>query len=158
MKYYETTLGSIMVMGIEIRTTFVSNECYQTIPAFWQQVKKEKLLKKIPNKVHTNEILGIYTDYSADFSLQSGSFAFIIGCQIARVRSIPHDFLVKEIPSSKYAVFTAKGPFAQAIPNTWQTIWQTKEIERAFTNDIEWYTEKSTDDEHSNVEIYVSIK
>ena len=64
----------------------------------------------------------------------------------------------KKLPASKYAVFTASGPFSTSIGQTWMEIWQNKEIERTFTGDFELYDSKSTDDENSIVKIYVAIK
>jgi len=66
--------------------------------------------------------------------------------------------IVKEIPAAKYAVFTAHGPFATAIGQTWQEIWQNTTLERTFTNDFEWYDAKSTNNADSIVKIYIAIK
>ncbi len=69
------------------------------------------------------------------------------------------------IPSAKYAVFTAQGPFDTAIGATWQEIWNS-DIQRAFTNDFELYdtssfvkaTADKINDENSIVKIYMTIK
>jgi len=100
----------------------------------------------------------LYTNYTADFSLSSGYYSLIIGSPVMSKEIIPSGMIAVEIPETKYAVFTAQGPFDKAIPRVWGEIWQNKDIERAFTHDFEWYNALSTDDDNSIVNIYVSIK
>lgn len=148
----------MIVMGAELRTTWVNNECYSAIPTFWQQQRSQDIIQKIPNKVYPDVILGLYTDYTSDFSLTSGHYSLIIGSPITNGRTVQKGMVIKEIPPAKYAVFTAKGPFNESIIKTWLEIWQNKDIERTFANDFEWYDSKSTDDANSMVRIYISIK
>ena len=103
--------------------------------------------------------MGLYGNYSSDFSLSSGYYSLIVGCPVTDASNVPSGMIIKEIPADKYAVFTAQGPFARAIGKTWlEEIWQNKDIERTFVNDFEWYNSHSTDDENSIVKIYISIK
>ena len=159
MSFEIVLLPAMIVVGSELRTTWKNNECYSAIPAFWQQQRSENTIQKIPNKVNPNVILGLYTNYTSDFSLTNGYYSLIIGSPVTNINNVPKGMIAKEIPAAKYAVFTAKGPFNPAIGKTWlEEIWQNKDIERAFTNDFEWYDAKSTDDENSIVKIYISIK
>ncbi len=146
------------VVGAELRTTFMNNECFSVIPAFWQQQRSENILHNIPHKVDADVILGLYTNYTSDFSRTSGHFSLIIGAPVTYIGIIPKNMVGKEIPAEKYAAFTAKGPYDQSIANTWQEIWSTEGIERTFTNDFERYDSASTNDENSIVKIYISIK
>ena len=61
------------------------------------------------------------------------------------------------MPAANYAVFSAKGPFAPSVAQTWATIWQTK-LDRAFTYDFEVYNAQSTNDAKSIVTIYIALK
>jgi len=151
-------LPAMFVVGKELRTTFMNNECYSSIPVFWQQQKDENMLHKIPHKIDSHVILGLYTNYTPDFSLTSGHYSLIIGTPVTFVGIIPKDMVSKEIPAGKYAVFTAKGPFKSSIAKTWSEIWSTEGLERTFTSDFEWYDSASTDDKNSIVKIYKSIK
>lgn len=104
-------------------------------------------------------ILGLYSNYTPDFSLKSGYYSLAIGCPVDHVDIIPLGMIVKEIPAGKYAVFTAKGPFGPSVAKVWlEEIWPNKEIERTFTNDFEWYDSRSTNDENSVVKIYIAVK
>lgn len=159
MSFEIVLLPAMFIVGTELRTTWMNNECYFAIPTFWQQQRSESVIHRIPNKVYADVILGLYTNYTADFSLTSGYYSLIVGSPVTRVDDIPKGMIIKEIPAAKYAVFTAKGPFNQSIAKTWlEEIWPNKEIERTFTNDFEWYDSKSTDDENSIVKIYIAIK
>lgn len=157
-------LPAMIIMGAELRTTYQNNQCFTDIPAFWEQNHMNDAIAKIPNKVKPDVILGVYTNYTSDFSLTSGYYSLIIGSPVNKQadsiaqNSIPNGMIIKEIPASKYAVFTAKGPFSSAIPKAWQEIWQNKDINRTFTSDFEWYDSNSTDDDNSVVKIYVAIK
>jgi predicted transcriptional regulator YdeE len=101
------------------------------------------MLTHIPNRTNSNVVLGIYTNYTADFSLTSGYYSLIIGCPVSKVDMVPTGMIVKEIPASKYAVFISHG--AANVPATWAEIWQNKELNRTFTNDFEWYDAKNPD-------------
>jgi predicted transcriptional regulator YdeE len=151
-------IPTMIVIGKELRTTFKNNQCYSEIPKFWEEQRKSNLFEFIPNKIYKDVILGLYTNYSPDFSLNSGYYSLIIGCPVSRIEKIPDGMVAKEITAAKYAIFIAKGPFAESIDNAWAKIWQNKEIQRKFINDFEWYDSKSTNDKNSEVKIYVSIK
>lgn len=153
------SMPAMTVVGTELRTTFMNNECYSAIPAFWQEQRINHSIKKIPHKLFSHDVvLGVYTNYTPGFSLTQGYYSLIIGCPVTMVSSISSGMVVKEIPESKYAVFIAKGPFSSALGKAWMDIWQNKTLERTFTNDFEWYDEQSTDDESSIVKIYIAIK
>lgn len=158
MNFEIVLMPAMVIMGTELRTTWKNQECVTAIPLFWQQQKNGNTIQKIPNKIYPDVILGIYTNYTSDFSLARGYYSLIIGFPVSNVEEIPSGMVIKKIPAEKYAMFTAKGPYSEAITKTWVEVWQNKDIERTFTNDFEWYDSKSTDDENSIVKIYVAIK
>lgn len=159
MSFEIVLLPAMIIVGSELRTTWMNHECYSAIPAFWQQQRNENIIDKIPNKVYPDVILGLYTNYTPDFSLTTGHYSLIIGSPVSHVNTLLEGMVAKEVPAAKYAVFTAKGPFYPSIGKTWvEEIWQNKEIQRTFTNDFEWYDSKSTNDENSIVKIYIAIK
>ncbi|HZW61990.1 MAG TPA: GyrI-like domain-containing protein [Candidatus Babeliales bacterium] len=157
MSFEIVFMPAMLIMGAELRTTWMNNECYAAIPAFWQQQREQKIFEKIPNKAQP-VLMALYTNYTPDFSLTSGYYSLIIGAPVTSKANIPEGMVVKELPASKYAVFTAKGPFAESIGKTWvNEIWQTK-LDRTYTGDFEWYDANSTDDAKSIVKIYIAIK
>lgn len=158
MLYEIVEMPAMSIVGKELRTNFVDGKCYSQIPAFWEKARKENFTANIKNKLHDDVIVGLYTNYSPDFGLNSGEYSLIIGTPVKNIPDAAKEFVVKEVPKAKYAVFTAKGPFDKSIGKAWMGIWQNKELKRTFTNDFEWYDKNSTNDENSVVKIYVAIK
>ncbi len=159
MAFEIVLLPAMLLVGSELKTVLKDNQCYADIPPFWQQIRQDNRLAAINNKLAPDVILGVYTNYSPDFSLATatGGYSLIVGCPVTAA-DVPAGMVVKEIPAAKYAVFTATGRFYPAIFNAWMQVWQEQGIERTFTADFEWYDAKSTDDESSVVNIYIAIK
>lgn len=161
MSFEIVLMPAMLVMGVELRTTYINNECFKAIPAFWGKLRTENPLINIPqkDKVDPNVLLSVYTNYTPDFSLNSGYYSMIVGTPVSKVETIPAGMVVKEIPAQKYAVFTARGPIASAVAKTWfEEIWQNKDLKRTFTVDFEWYDEKSANVEDAIVKIYIAIQ
>lgn len=115
MSFHIVNFPEVLVIGKELRTTWMDNKCYSDIPAFWQKQRSENLIQKIPNKVYPDVILGLYTNYTSDFSLSSGYYSLIICSPVINVNDIPPGMVAKKIPATKYAVFTAKAHFIQLL-------------------------------------------
>ena len=158
MNFEIVLMPAMIFIGTELHTTWKNNECMTAIPAFLEKQQRENNVQKIPYKLYPDVVLNVYTNYTPDFSLTAGYYSLIQGSPVSKVTKVPHGMVVKEIPAAKYAVFTAKGPFATAVYKVWMEIWQNKEIQRTFTSDFEWYDAKSTNDENSIVKIYIAIK
>lgn len=159
MNYKIVALPAMVVVGSELRTTWMNKECYSAIPEFWQKQITDNRIQAIPDTDLSGVVLGVYTDYSSDFSLNSGYYSLIIGCQVTGIDNVPSDMVALHIPASKYAVFTAKGPFDPSVGKVWlEEIWKNTDLDRTFTYDFEWYDSQSTNDENSIVKIYIAIK
>jgi len=159
MEFEIVSLPAMIVVGSELRTTWMNKECYSAIPEFWQQQLSQNRIQAIPHKMYPDVVLGLYTNYSSDFSLTSGHYSLVIGCPVTNADNVPSDMVAAHIPAAKYAVFTAKGPFDQSVGKVWlEEIWQNTNLDRTFTYDFEWYDSQSTNDENSIVKIYIAIK
>lgn len=158
MNYLIEKMPALRIFGEQITTTFKNNACMSDIPALWKRVHKEHVIQKIPHQLYDHVTIALYTDYTPDFSLTAGSFSYILGTFVTHDAKLTQRMVLKEIPASKYAIFTAQGPFATTIEATWKEIWKCQELDRTFSNDFEWYDTKSTDDEKSIVKIYVAIR
>lgn len=159
MSYEIVSLPAMIVVGNQLNTTWMNKECYSAIPEFWQQQLAGNKLQAIADKAYPDAILGLYTNYSEDFSLSSGYYSLIIGCVVSTDENVSSDMVVAHIPAAQYAVFTAKGPFDQSVGKVWiEEIWKNTDLDRTFTYDFEWYNSQSTNDENSIVKIYIAIK
>lgn len=156
MNFEIALMPAMIIMGAKLSTTFENS--YHETPAFWKQQYESDAFSKIPNKAFSDVVVGVYTNYSPDFSPTNGHYSFIAGCPVKSVDVIPVGMVIKQIPAGKYAVFTAKGPFASAVGKAWGEIWQNKDIKRKFTTDFEWYDSASTNDANSIVKIYIAIE
>lgn len=151
MEYDVTTLDEFSVIGFPIRTDN-SEEGIEKIDAHWQKFRNEKLLEEIPNKAN-DEIIGLYTHYEGD---GSKPFTLIAGAKVTDLEQVPTDMTARNIPSQKYAVFTAKGQMPQALINTWKKISEAG-LTRTFLADFEVYDENYPGVD-SEVEVFVGVE
>ena len=151
MAFETEMLPAMLLIGPHIKQANI-------FPPFWNKFREEQAYLKIPNQATPGVVLCVYTNYTADFSLTSGTYDLIAGCPVTAIADVPAGMIAKEIPAAKYAVFTAKGPFYPAIYNAWMEMWQTPGLERTFVADFEWYGPESTGGTDSIVKVYVGIK
>jgi predicted transcriptional regulator YdeE len=148
------------VIGIEART---SNAREMTdngaIPKLWDELVREGVLTRIPNRTDSN-IIAVYTDYESD---ENGLYTYVLGAKVRSTETIPQGMVAKEIPAGKYALLTSdRGPVAEVVVKTWRRIWSLPQsnpgIRRNFKTDFEIYDERASDRQNAQVEIHVGIK
>jgi predicted transcriptional regulator YdeE len=142
---------SFKIIGISIRTN--NQKAANDLGKLWSKFIGENTAKKIPNKI-SEDIYSIYTDYESD---HNGDYTNIIGYQVSSIENTANGLVSKEIPSSNYQKFTAKGKFPECVQNTWGEIWNS-EIERSYVADFEVYGDKSMNMTDAEVNIFISVK
>ena len=142
---------SFKIVGISIRTN--NQKAANDLGKLWSKFIGENTTKKIPNKV-SGDIYSIYTDYESD---HNGDYTNIIGYQVSSLENIAVGLVSKEIPTSEYQKFTAKGKFPNCVQATWGEIWNS-EIDRRYTADFEVYSGKSLNITNADVDIFISVK
>lgn len=142
---------SFKIVGISIRTN--NQKASNDLGKLWSKFIGENTTKKIPNKV-SDDIYSIYTDYESD---HNGDYTNIIGYQVSSLENIAAGLVSKEIPTSEYQKFTAKGKFPNCVQATWGEIWNS-EIDRRYTADFEVYSGKSLNITNAEVDIFISVK
>ena len=140
-----------MIMGIEVRTTNENNQAATDIQKAWERFYNESIQDNIPNKV-SEEVFGLYTDYEKDHTTP---YSLVIGCEVNNVDTVPTGMVVKTVPASNYAKYTAKGEFPTSVLNTWLKIWSTP-LARTYTGDFEVYGNKFHQ-ESPEVDVYIAI-
>lgn len=145
-------LEPFQVIGIAIRTTNENLQSKQDIEMLWGRFFAENVLSQIPNKV-SDTIYCIYTDYEKD---HSAPYTTIIGCKVNAIENVPEGMVLKEIPATKYQVFTCVGKMPDAVVDTWLYIWKS-DIDRKYIADFEVYDEKSQDPVNAVVRTYLSV-
>ena len=142
---------SFKIVGISIRTN--NQKAANDLGKLWSKFIGENTTKKIKNRV-SEDIYSIYTDYESD---HNGNYTNIIGYQVSSLENVADGLVSKEIPTSDYQKFIAKGKFPTCVRETWGKIWNS-EIERSYVADFEVYGEKSLNMTDSEVEIFISVK
>lgn len=144
---------SMIVVGIECRTSNAPEDGPHDIPRLWGQFYSEKIVNQIPNKV-SNEVIALYCDYEGDYTQP---YSFVIGCPVGSVDNVPEGMVVKIIPAGSYAIFHAVGEYPTSLIETWGNIWNT-ELKRTYTGDYELYGDKFVSGSPKEVEVLIAIE
>jgi predicted transcriptional regulator YdeE len=152
VNYEIVSMNEKTVVGIIKKTTNRNMQAAADIGTTWQQFL-DGIYTKIEGRTD-HKAIGLYTDYEGDFTQP---YQFMACCEVNLVTGITPPLLAKNIPAGKYAKFTTKGHYQQAVRELWQSIWQLP-LERAYSCDFELYYNNSEDVNEQEIDIYVSIR
>ena len=150
--------NAFRIAGVELRTSPDENRKNRTIPSFWMKMNQDKTFWDRLGKITSGKAaLGVCTDFDGK------DFSYWIAMEIPESATVPEGLLVKDIPSQRYAVFTAKGQVPQSV---WETLdyiygeWFPHSGHERFDGpDIEWYDERYNPATGSGeVDLYIPIK
>lgn len=144
---------TIMVIGIECRTSNAPEAAPHDIPKHWEQFYKNDTINQIPNKT-SSEVIALYCDYEGDYTQP---YSLVIGCPVDSLDDIPKGMVAKTIPNGSYAIFRAIGDHPKSLIETWGNIWQQPTLERTYTGDYEVYGDKFSNSP-PEVEVYIAIE
>ncbi|KAF3361773.1 hypothetical protein PHSC3_001663 [Chlamydiales bacterium STE3] len=145
---------SIILVGIECRTSNAPEAGPHDIPKHWEKFYGEDILNRIPNKV-SNEVIALYCDYMGD---QTQPYSLVIGCPVSSQDDVPEGMVAKIIPAGFYAVFRAIGEHPKNLIKTWGHIWQQADLKRTYTGDYEVYGDKFVSRSPQEVEVFVAVQ
>ncbi len=150
-------LDSFQVIGFELRTTTEKNRSQSEIPAFWDRVIQDGGIDRIPGRTRQDVLLGICLDGDA-----SGAFSYLIAAEADPPTALPADMVCRTVPAATFAVFTARGPMPQSIPEAFRRIhqeWLPKSGYRQADGPvIEWYDERFHKGDEAELDIYVPVR
>src|ERR1035441_2161819 len=93
------------VIGIEARTNNSQESTGSgAIPKQWQRLFMENLLGRIPDRIDQS-IVAVYSNYASDWN---GDYTYTLGAKVKPGTKAPEGMVAKNIPTGKYAEFTAK--------------------------------------------------
>jgi predicted transcriptional regulator YdeE len=144
---------TIMVIGIECRTSNAPEAAPHDIPKHWEKFYKNDTINQIPNKT-SSEVIALYCDYEGDYTQP---YSLVIGCPVDSLDDIPKGMVAKTIPNGSYAIFRAIGDHPKSLIETWGYIWQQPTLERTYTGDYEVYGDKFSNSP-PEVEVYIAIE
>lgn len=148
-------LSAIPIIGIAVRTTNQQEQSALDIPQLWEAFYSQQILEKIPHAL-TDTIYAIYTQYESDFT---APYTTIIGCQVSALEEIPEGMVSHIIPEGTYIQRLVRGNLNENIVlHEWMDIWNSPDINRAYTSDFEVYGPKAQDATQAEMEIYIATK
>lgn len=148
-------MQKINLIGIDLnkKTTNENGQSMNDFGALWYKFKSENYYGKIPNKID-GKLYAVYYDYESD---EKGEFSYFIGAEVSSLDDIPSGLTSLTIPEQKYELFTAKGKIPECIGIEWSKIWSAN-IKRTFNVDFEVYSDKSSDLNNAEIDIYISVE
>jgi predicted transcriptional regulator YdeE len=144
---------SLILIGIECRTSNAPDAGPQDIPKHWGKFYSEGIIGQIPNKI-SEEVIALYCDYKGDYTQQ---YSLVIGCLVNSLDIVPKGMVAKIIPVGAYAIFRAIGEHPKSLIETWGNIWQDDELKRTYSGDYELYGDKFSSNPQE-VEVYIAIE
>ncbi|QQO07840.1 AraC family transcriptional regulator [Breznakiella homolactica] len=153
-------LPPIKVAGIRGETTLKDNK----LPQLWQRFNA--LAGEIPNKKMKPRGFGICeacrenTLYSMNSEIL---FTEVAGVEVESFDGLPAQFVEKEIPGGRYAVFTHRGTLrrlTQTFSYIWGTWFLSSDEEMDWREDFELYDERFLGYDHpdSELDLYIPIR
>lgn len=156
MQHKITQLPDLPVIGFEIRTTTQDGRNHREIPAFWDRVIQSGDIERIPGRLRKKTLLGICLDGE-----KSGAFTYLIAAEARAEGALPKGMVRRTIAASRYAVFTARGPMPESIPQAFQYIFgewlPDSGYRQADGAVIEWYDERFHKGDEAELDIYLPI-
>lgn len=144
---------SMIVVGIECRTSNAPNAGPNDIPKHWARFQQENIIDQIPNKV-SNEVIALYCDYDGDYTQP---YSFVLGCCTNILDDIPAGMVAKLVPAGSYAVFSSTGEYPKSLINTWGKIWQTN-LKRTYTGDYEIYKKEFNPANSKGLDVLIAVE
>jgi AraC family transcriptional regulator len=158
-----------IVIGIELQTHFSS--CQQDVPKFWRSFSQKHSLQKLEELKNPDEIFGICygscngrcgdPDLSEATQNNENGFNYLICSEVESLRNIPDGFIDKTIPKARYAVFTIKGGISEiqeGVESIYKNWLSHTGYELAHGPHFERYDDRWTEEENSEMEIWIPIK
>ena len=156
MSKYEVKAGlaeidAFDVVGLSIITDNQSGT--DDINALWEQFFKDQIGPKVTNK--TDDIIyAVYSDYQGDFE---APYRLTIGYRV-NTSETPETLHRVTIQTGEYAVMSAAGEQPKALIETWQAIWSSEDLPRAYQTDFELYGPRFFEDGVHEVLVHIGLK
>ena len=134
------------IAGLKVRTTNKDGKSAQDLYQIWNKFMEKDFIESI-QKIAKNSInYAVYTNYEKDFF--EGNYDVYIGKETQNSENSFENILVDW---EKFKVFEFEYASPESVFDAWKTIWENKNINRAYTYDIEEYYEEG------KFRIYISV-
>jgi transcription activator effector binding protein len=134
------------IAGLKVTTTNKDGKSAQDLYQIWNKFMEKDFIESL-QKIAKNPInYAVYTNYEKDFS--EGNYDVYVGREIENSENNFENILVDW---EKFEVFEFEYTSPESVFEAWKTIWENKNLNRAYTYDIEEYYEEG------KFRIYISV-
>ena len=134
------------IAGLKVTTTNKDEKSAQDLYQIWNKFMEKDFIESL-QKIAKNPInYAVYTNYEKDFS--EGNYDVYVGRETENSENNFENILVDW---EKFEVFEFEYTSPESVFEAWKTIWENKNINRAYTYDIEEYYEEG------KFRIYISV-
>lgn len=152
----ETRIINLPAMRV-VGMAYVGRNENGEIAVMWGEFSRR--FDEVQGKICPNAKLGVCGDAQED-----GSFRYVSGFQVEADAPVPDGMTVFDVPAATYVVVTQHGVLSDeqhglgAVLNFVYREWlPSSGYQRADTPDLEWYDERFTDREDSEIDVYTPI-
>ena len=134
------------IAGLKVTTTNKDGKSAQDLYQIWNKFMEKDFIESL-QKIAKNPInYAVYTNYEKDFS--EGNYDVYVGRETENSENNFENILVDW---EKFEVFEFEYTSPESVFDAWETIWENKDLNRAYTYDIEEYHEEG------KFRIYISV-
>ena len=135
------------IAGLKVTTTNKDGKSAQDLYQIWNKFMEKDFIESL-QKIAKNPInYVVYTNYEKDFS--EGNYDVYVGMETENSENNFENILVDW---EKFEIFEFEYTSPESVFDAWKTIWENKDLNRAYTYDIEEYYEEG------KFRIYISVK
>ncbi|PKM93978.1 MAG: AraC family transcriptional regulator [Firmicutes bacterium HGW-Firmicutes-1] len=160
MNYRIEEKEAFRIVGIQKRVPIVFHGVNSEIASMWKSLNNEVInkLKELSN-VEPLGLISASTNFSEGRMKEKGELDHYIG--VATTKECPDNLTQLEVPASTWAVFTAVGPFPDALQNAWGRIYSewfpSSNYEQTEGPEILWNENKEVTSPTFKSEIWIPI-
>lgn len=122
------------IAGLKVTTTNKDEKSAQDLYQIWNKFMEKDFIESL-QKIAKNPInYAVYTNYEKDFS--EGNYDVYVGRETENSENNFENILVDW---EKFEIFEFEYTSPESVFEAWKTIWENKNINRAYTYDIEEY-------------------
>ena len=134
------------IAGLKVTTTNKDGKSAQDLYQIWNKFMEKDFIESL-QKIAKNPInYVVYTNYEKDFS--EGNYDVYVGMETENSENNFENILVDW---EKFEIFEFEYTSPESVFDAWKTIWENKDLNRAYTYDIEEYYEEG------KFRIYISV-
>ncbi|QUI22410.1 AraC family transcriptional regulator [Vallitalea pronyensis] len=154
MDYKIIEKDAFQLVGLTRNVTTEHEQNYQIVPAFWQEICKKGITKKMEAQSDTK--YAVCYNYDAEIK----EFKYMVGIEGTHINDV-EGTEVLEIPKSTWAIFESVGPMPHAIQKVWKRIYSewfpATKYEHASTPELEVYLPGDATSDDYRCQVWIPI-